>query len=141
MSAYVLLDRLAGVRQIKHDAWMAQCPVHEDRRPSLSVRELSNGTVLVHCFAGCATREVVAVVGLEMHDLFSQTRHRPSDPCRARQRWRPSAGDLLSLLHEELCVVVLLVADIVDGKNVTDENWQRLAVAANRLARGCNHAN
>jgi len=34
--------------------WMAHCPVHEDRKPSLSIQEADGGQVLVHCFSGCA---------------------------------------------------------------------------------------
>lgn len=50
---------------------MAQCPAHDDRNPSLSVRESSDGTLLVHCFADCATADVVEALGLRMGDLFS----------------------------------------------------------------------
>jgi hypothetical protein len=37
----------------------ARCPAHDDRRPSLSVREGADGRVLVWCFAGCPTEDVV----------------------------------------------------------------------------------
>ena len=36
----------------------ARCPAHEDRRPSLSVRDGNNGEPIVHCFSGCDWREV-----------------------------------------------------------------------------------
>jgi hypothetical protein len=36
--------------------FMALCPGHDDRSPSLSVRQLPDGFVLLHCFAGCDTR-------------------------------------------------------------------------------------
>ncbi len=50
---------------------MAQCPAHDDRNPSLSIREASDGTLLVKCFAGCETVDVVAALGLSMADLFA----------------------------------------------------------------------
>ena len=53
------------------DCWSAQCPAHDDRDPSLSIREAGDGTVLLHCFAGCSTDEVVAALGLGMFDLFA----------------------------------------------------------------------
>lgn len=37
---------------------MAHCPVHNDRNPSLSIREL-DGRVLVHCFASCSQQAVI----------------------------------------------------------------------------------
>jgi hypothetical protein len=33
--------------------WMARCPAHEDRNPSLSVHDADEGKVLVCCHAGC----------------------------------------------------------------------------------------
>ena len=38
--------------------WMAKCPAHDDRNPSLSIRE-SAGKILVHCHAGCDQRDVI----------------------------------------------------------------------------------
>ncbi|MHC2582663.1 hypothetical protein ACVI1J_005162 [Bradyrhizobium diazoefficiens] len=39
--------------------WMCRCPAHEDRRPSLAVRDGDDGRVLVHCFAGCHPLDVI----------------------------------------------------------------------------------
>lgn len=50
---------------------MAQCPAHDDRNPSLSIREASDETLLLHCFAGCPSADVVAALGLRMADLFA----------------------------------------------------------------------
>jgi hypothetical protein len=38
--------------------WIAPCPVHEDRRPSLSIRD-AQGKVLLRCHAGCDSRDVI----------------------------------------------------------------------------------
>lgn len=50
--------------------FMALCPAHEDRNPSLHVSTGGDGCALVHCFAGCATEDVLAELGLRLHDLF-----------------------------------------------------------------------
>lgn len=42
------------------DNWSCRCPAHEDQRASLSIKEESNGKLLVHCHAGCAQADVVA---------------------------------------------------------------------------------
>lgn len=49
---------------------MAQCPTHDDGSPSLAIKE-ADGKVLITCHAGCDTRDIVADLGLEMRDLFS----------------------------------------------------------------------
>ena len=42
--------------------WMARCPVHEDRSPSLSISSSKDGKVLVRCHAGCDQRDVIAAL-------------------------------------------------------------------------------
>ena len=56
------LDRLEGVRRQGHHEWMAICPAHNDRTPSLSIAEAADGTVLMHCFAGCNIHEIVDAI-------------------------------------------------------------------------------
>ena len=38
--------------------WMARCPAHAERTPSLVIRDGDTG-VLVHCHAGCSQRDVI----------------------------------------------------------------------------------
>lgn len=65
----VVLSRLQGVRKTG-DGYTAHCPAHDDRQQSLSIGEGRNGEVLLHCFAGCRTEDIVAALGLAMSDLF-----------------------------------------------------------------------
>jgi hypothetical protein len=64
------LARLAAVRPNGERSWMARCPAHDDRNPSLSVSEGDGGRVLFNCFAGCAAEAVAAALGLKMADLM-----------------------------------------------------------------------
>jgi len=56
--------------------WVARCPAHDDRKPSLSVSEGRDGQILVHCFSGCTLESILAALGLRWSDLF------PDDPLR-----------------------------------------------------------
>jgi DNA primase len=69
MSAATLLDRLDRVKQMGPGRWVARCPAHEDRTPSLHIRE-NESKLLVHCFAGCSAVSVMEAMGLSMRDLF-----------------------------------------------------------------------
>jgi hypothetical protein len=75
----LVLEALAGAgcgyRRIGR-SWQARCPVHDDRTPSLSIREGADGRVLLHCFAGCETGAVLEALGLQFSDLFPQSRGR-----------------------------------------------------------------
>lgn len=69
-----LLSRLDGVRHAGEKKWKACCPAHDDRNPSLSIRETLDGTLLVKCWAGCSAKEIVAAIGLELRDLFPNSK-------------------------------------------------------------------
>lgn len=55
---------------------MVHCPgpLHSrgDSRPSLSVAEGDEGRALLYCHVGCDTQDIVAALGLEMSDLFTE---------------------------------------------------------------------
>lgn len=57
--------------------WLTCCPAHDDRRPSLSVGERDDGSVSVHCFAGCRREAVLRVLSLSPRDLHP-ARGRPA---------------------------------------------------------------
>jgi hypothetical protein len=63
-----LLDRLHARKNGAQ--WMALCPAHEDKNPSLSIAQ-KNDKILLHCQAGCTVEAVCAGAGIEMADLFS----------------------------------------------------------------------
>lgn len=64
-----VLSCLERVRR-SQSGWTARCPAHEDRFPSLRVDEGEDGRVLLYCYTGCTSGEIVAALGLEMRDLF-----------------------------------------------------------------------
>jgi hypothetical protein len=77
----LVLERLNRVRR-SGEGWVARCPAHEDRSPSLSVREGNDGRALVHCHAGCDVTRIVSALGLELTDLFPPKDERFTIPPR-----------------------------------------------------------
>jgi hypothetical protein len=82
-----ILERLDGVRPNGKARWIAQCPAHQDKTSSLSIREVEDGRVLLHCFGGCTTDAVLAAAGLELKDLFTprESNSRPVESERDQQ--------------------------------------------------------
>ena len=60
MNAEIIAKALGGRRA--GAGWMAHCPAHDDRTPSLSVRDSTNGKVLLRCHAGCEQERVIAAL-------------------------------------------------------------------------------
>ena len=73
MSVNKILERLETHRKTSADQWVAVCPAHSDRSPSLHVKEKEDGRILIHCKAGCGANEVLDALGLNYSDLFPDT--------------------------------------------------------------------
>jgi len=70
----IVLDALTSLGKSPRrsgDGWVARCPAHDDREPSLSIGLGDDGKALLYCHAGCDASEVAARLGLEMGDLRS----------------------------------------------------------------------
>ncbi len=74
MNVEAILTRFQCVRRNGNGSYVAKCPAHADKNPSLSIREVG-GKVLLKCFAECTVEAICAAAGIEMADLFS---HRAS---------------------------------------------------------------
>jgi 5S rRNA maturation endonuclease (ribonuclease M5) len=63
-----ILSRLQGVRR-NGSGWMALCPAHADRNPSLSIN-VRDGKVLLYCHARCSAEAVREAAGIKVDELF-----------------------------------------------------------------------
>lgn len=132
MIADRLLSRLSGVRETGSDHWLALCPAHEDRSPSLSIREMEN-KVLVHCFAQCAVQDVLAAVGLGLSDLFPDLASINYEGRRRPQAKPIPARDILTALRHEFAVVAIASADLARGDALDPGFMKRIGVAHSRF--------
>lgn len=129
MIADALLSRLDGVRRTGVDRWLAKCPAHDDKRPSLGVRELDDGRVLVHCWSGCSAGDVLAAVGMEFTDLYPKSPTHRGKP--ERRPW--PAADVLRAVESEALIAAVAASSMGNGDDLTDEDRARLLLASSRL--------
>ncbi len=78
----------------------AQCPAHISSGLTLALAETAEGTVLLHCHAGCQVEQVLVAVGLLPADLYpsgSAAQRRSAGVAGIGTTWRGLAGaaDLL----------------------------------------------
>lgn len=125
MDVETFLSRLDGVRG-RNGSWVARCPAHADKSPSLSVKGLADGRILMHCFGGCGTDEVMGALGLAMTDLFPE---RLGD--FAPRRGLFSASDALRCLSFESSIAAIAAADVAEGRAV---DVSRVCIAVGRIA-------
>jgi hypothetical protein len=127
----LVLAGLTKVRQRQPGQWSACCPAHEDRRPSLSVRETPEGAVLLFCFSGCGPEAVVAALGLQLGDLFPPREKSGREPKRTPRLL--SAGQALELLQAEATFIAVAGANLANGVTLTPADRERLLQAAGRV--------
>lgn len=83
MSTLVEIAERLHARRIRSDRWIAKCPAHADRAPSLTISSGREGRVLLHCFAGCPVEAILRHAGLSMGHLFPRPlRLQPHTPAR-----------------------------------------------------------
>ena len=128
-----LLHRLDRVHQRGPGQWSARCPAHDDRGPSLTVKELADGKLLLHCFGGCSVEDVVGAVGLSVVDLFpARGAHAPGAGA-SPQRLKLPAYQALEVLVMESTVIAVIGSDMVHSKNINDVDYHRLVKAVGRV--------
>jgi hypothetical protein len=71
MTAGELAARLHARRT--GSGWMARCPAHPDKIPSLSIAEGEAGRVLLKCFAGCSVESICVALKIKLSDLFCES--------------------------------------------------------------------
>jgi hypothetical protein len=130
MNFLSLLERLDGVNVVSDSKALARCPAHDDRSPSLSIKECSDGRVLIHCFAGCSPDAILESIGLSFRDVMpdrvgEKHHHKP-------RRWVSARDALQSLDHESL-VVAVIGADFLEHKEIDEDTWLRLATSVSRI--------
>lgn len=74
-----ILQQLDRVSQQKDGSWIARCPAHDDREPSLHV-SLNGEKILLHCFAGCSVDSICRALGITTGDLFLRNGHHHHEP-------------------------------------------------------------
>lgn len=130
---------LSRVEALKYkagsDHGVFKCPAHDDKRASATWRELSDGRLLVHCFAGCSAYEILTSIGLTLSDLYPETLSEPGK----RERRPFLASDVLRSVAFEALVVSAAASSMATGEPLSGADRERLLVAAERLtsAAGC----
>jgi len=128
-----LAQRTRGWRSYGRDRAIFCCDGHEDKRPSVSVRELPDGRVLLHCFAGCNVESVLGSIGLTLESLFPDSaplHHRSGAP---RRRALLTAAQALDMLAFESMLTLTAAFNLSNGYALAPGDLHRLALAGQRI--------
>ncbi len=131
MSIDAFISRLDGVKETGPGKYLSRCPAHDDRSPSLAIKDGDDGRILIHCFAGCETEDVLSAIGMTFSDIMPER-------CGADHGYKPvrnriSPRDALATLDHESLVVAIIGADFLEHKEIDNETWDRLGAAVQRI--------
>lgn len=125
----LLLSQLTKVKPNGRGQYIACCPSHNDRHPSLAIRQTDDGKILLKCFAGCSAYEIVSAVGLSLNDLFPPREANHSAPIK-----NPfPASSVLRCIQSEALIVVTAACNMANGAVLLKEDRERLVTAASRI--------
>jgi hypothetical protein len=134
MHAEQLLSRLQGVKGRGASRWVAKCPAHKDRSPSLSIAQLPDGRLLLNDFGGCSVQAILDALGLELKDLFPAPLGHHLAPIERAGSHAHAAADALKVIAREALVVVLAAEDQAAGLILKPKERERLLIAAGVIA-------
>ena len=122
------LARLTKVRTSGSNKFMACCPAHEDKTPSLSI-SFNNEGIAIHCFAGCEKENILDAIGLDFTDLFFSEKV----PYTKTQRKQFDAIEILRLMSKEATLVTIAATLTKQGKSLSNDDMKQLKEAEQRL--------
>lgn len=62
VDVHTVLSKLKKIRKVSPGQWIACCPAHDDRNPSLSIGLGTGRKVLLYCHAGCQFRDIMMAI-------------------------------------------------------------------------------
>lgn len=136
MSIETILNKLHKVRSRGGGKWMACCPVHNDKTPSVSIKD-DNGMILMKCWGCGATGvDICEAVGVSAAELFppsdySNYSHDDYERSAKHRSYFP-ADQVLDALQTETLVVYMIADDILKN-GITEPVKERLLQSVSRI--------
>lgn len=123
------VNKLQKVQSRGRDSWVACCPAHDDKNPSLKI-DLKNDKILIKCWSGCDTESILGAVGMDFDDIF------PDKPIYQRSSGKQptlSSADALRIVKNEARIIWMMANDIRRNKTINDADHARFLLAMNRV--------
>jgi len=131
MIADKILPLLDKVKPKGENSWMACCPAHDDKNPSLVITE-KDDRVLIHCHSHhCSAADIVHAVGLEFSDLYPE--QIKVEGARPIKKKRFPAEAILEALADEFAITEIGLAVLANGGTLNEKAQARMKEASNRF--------
>lgn len=128
MIADPILQSLHKVKQTGEGRWIACCPVHDDKNPSMTITE-KDESVLIYCHScGANGKDVCEALGLDPFILFGKE-FKPGN----YKKPKIPASDILKVLMGEALFLRVVTNDLLNQKPINNQTSERLSLTNRRL--------
>jgi len=118
MTIESFLNKLQKVRKQGHGKWVALCPCHSEKTPSLAISD-DNGIVLIHCFGcGAGAVDVAQNLGVDLAELFPDSGGIKYEK-QARKYF--NTDHVFQALKTESTVLYLISKNMLEGQPMTKQ--------------------
>jgi hypothetical protein len=132
MSIENLLSCLHKVKKAGKDSWVACCPAHQDKSPSLTITNKPDGRILMYCFAGCDTYSILRSIDLDWQDILPES---PIGHKVEKTNFGIYSSDALRLIHFETQIVLYIAYQMRKTKTIDNVAIERLETAMQRIKK------
>ncbi len=132
MSINVILDKLQKVKSHGNGSFMACCPAHDDRSPSLSIKDNGDGRIMFKCFAGCETLDILQSIGLDWDDVMPPKQEKIVHTVKPKA-FQIYATDAIQIIRIESQIILMAAMDITNGVKISDSEMDRVKKAMLRI--------
>ena len=124
-----LLSKFDKVKPTGNGKYLACCPAHPDKSPSLAIKQTDDGKILIHCFSGCQVSDIVAAVGLELSDLM------PENPSYQKGTKPPrfNKNELFDRLAFEVVILSMGIRQLLAKEDLSQDDLSRVILAENTI--------
>jgi hypothetical protein len=123
-----LLSKLDKVKPNGQGKYLACCPAHPDKSPSLAIKFVDD-RILIHCFAGCQVSEIVGAVGMSLSDLM------PDNPDYKKGSAPPRFNkyELFDRLAFESIILSMGIRQLLNKVELSPDDMTRVLLAENTI--------
>lgn len=123
------LENLHKFKALGGGKYHACCPSHDDKGPSLAIREVDDGRILLHCFAGCSVEAILSAAGMTFAEIMPQEVGHIIRPMKAGF---PASQGIQSLWMEAM-IVSDCARQLHAGKRLSKPDRDRLRQSIDKI--------
>lgn len=123
------ITRFDKVKSTGSGKYIALCPAHPDKSPSLGIKQTDEGKILIHCFSGCDASSIVAAVGLDLSGLMPES----SSYQKGAKPPRFNKHELFDRLAFESVILSLAIRQLLNGEAFSEHGLSRILLAENTI--------